>query len=54
MNYCVYYIHIKIILTAFYIKSFQNPKMPKYASTHREMPKKLKQLKLILVLKNAW
>ena len=27
---------------AFYFKSFQNPKMPKYAATHREMTKKTK------------
>ena len=56
MWYCCYYIHTEafIILPAFYFKSFKNPQMPKYASTHREMTKKTKYLMLILVLKNAW
>ena len=31
-----------IILPAFYFKSFQNPKMPKYTFTYREMTKKTK------------
>ena len=44
MWYCVYYIHTEtfIILPAFYFKSFQNPEMPKYAATQREMIKKTK------------
>ena len=35
--YCVYYLQ-----PAFYFKSFQNPKLSKYAFTYREMTKKTK------------
>jgi len=46
MWYFVYYIPIKTfhILPAFYFKSFQHPKMPKYVATHRKMTQKTKKL----------
>ena len=42
----VYYLHVGtfIILPAFYFKSFQNLKMPKYTATHHEITRKTKYI----------
>ena len=62
MCFCFYYLQIEtfIILPAFYFKSFQNLKMPKYATTHHEMTKKMKYISIkkhlvkIIVRERIW